>query len=86
MAKYVLNLIQACNGAILKVTDGLPDNDHYCIIKEGDPETSGEDSPFVSLVGRYFNDFIIEEAWDDGDGADDAMREFEVTVDIKRIK
>ena len=63
MAKYVLNLIQACNGAILKVTDGLPDNDHYCIIKEGDPETSGEDSPFVSLVGRYFNDFIIEEAW-----------------------
>ena len=83
MAKYVFNLIQAFNGAILKVTD---DNDPYSIIKEGDPETSGYDSPFVSLVGQYFNDFIIEDAWDDGDGDDDAMREFEVTVDIKRIQ
>ena len=79
MAKYVFNLIQACNGAILKVTD---DNDPYCIIKEGDPETEGDDSPFVFLVGTYFNDFIIEEEWGDGD----ALREFEVTVDIKRIQ
>lgn len=79
MAKYVFNLIQAFNGAILKVTDV---NDPYCIIKEGDPETSCDDSPFVSLVGTYFKDVIIEEEW----GDDDDLREFEVTVDIKRIK
>lgn len=82
MAKYVLNLIQAHNGAILKATDELPDNVPYIRIKEGDPETSGEDSPFTLLIAKYFNDFIIEEEWGDGDD----LREFEVTVDIKRIK
>lgn len=79
MAKYIFNLIQVSNGAILKVTE---DNDPFIMVKEGDPETEGEDSPFVYLVGLYFNDFIIEEEWGDGD----ALREFEVTVDFKRIK
>ena len=82
MAKYVLNLIQAYNGAILKATDEFPDNVPYIRIKEGDPETSGEDSPFCSLIRKYFDDFIIEAEWGDGDD----LREFEVTVDIKRIK
>ena len=82
MAKYVLNLIQAVNGAFLKATDEFPNNVPYIRIKEGDPETSGEDSPFISLVGTYFKDVIIEEEWGDGDD----LREFEVTVDIKRIK
>ena len=82
MAKHIFNLIQADNGAILKVTDGFPDNDPYIRIKEGDPEVSDEDCPFTSLIGKYFNDFIIEEEWGDGDN----LREFEVTVDIKRIK
>ena len=82
MAKYVLNLIQAVNGAFLKATDEFPNNVPYIRIDEGAPETSGEDSPFTSLVSEYFNDFIIEEEWGDGD----ALREFEVTVDIKRIQ
>ena len=82
MAKHIFNLIQADNGAILKVTDGFPENDPYIRIKEGDPETSGEDCPFSSLISKYFNDFIIEEEWGDGD----TLREFEVTVNIKRIK
>ena len=82
MAKHIFNLIQVDNGAILKVTDGFPDNDPYIRIKEGDPEVFGEDCPFISLIGKYFNDFIIEEEWGDGDN----LREFEVTVDFKRIK
>jgi hypothetical protein len=82
MAKYVLNLIQAYNGTILKATDEFPNNVPYIRIKEGDPDTSGFDSPFVSLVSKYFNDVIIEKEWGDGDD----LREFEVTVDIKRIK
>ena len=83
MAKHILNLIQADNGAILKVTDGFPEDNPYIIIKEGNPSVSGDDCPFSFLVGKYFSNFIIEEEWGDGD---DVMQEFEVTVDIKRIK
>ena len=85
MAKHILNLIQADNGAILKVTDGFPDDGPYIRIKEGNPRVSGNGCPFSFLVGEYFSNFIIEEEWGDGDD-DDVMREFEVTVDIKRIK
>ena len=82
MAKYIFNLIQAANGAILKDTYGFPVNDPYLRIKEGDSESSGENSPFTPLISEYFNNFILDEAWGDGDN----LREFKVTVDIKRIK
>ena len=82
MAKQIFNLIQANNGAILKVTDGFPENNPYIRIKEGDPETSGDDCPFSFLIGGFINDFILDEEWGDGDN----LREFEVTIDIKRIR
>ena len=82
MTEYTFKLIQADNGVILKSTDGFPEDDPYIKIKEGDPTTSGDESPFISLIGKFFSDFIIEEEWGDGDN----LREFEVTVKMNRIQ